>query len=298
MKKLTSTLLAVIAFLPSVFAQNIDSLQRAQEEMQQLCAKADAYTNTADSLIQYKQQKTRLISIADAVKASDYVLKAIQINKKYNDTTAVRNNFDRLGETYIMQNKFSQAKWYILQSNHISRGTRDVRHIILGLMELADVKMAIKDYTLAKKDLDEAIVLTKYSHNVPAQIEVERKLAVLYDKSGNLKEAKVQVTHYTLLAENLKKTNEQQRLANLKKAKAQQLLAIQKAKAQQLQAAQKAKTQQLQTAQKAKTQQLLAMQKTKAKPKKSSAKQNLTVPGEQSTDIATADTTTNVVQND
>jgi hypothetical protein len=297
MKKLTSTLLAIIAILPSVFAQNIDSLQKAQEEMQQLCAKADLYTNMADSLIQYKQQKTRLISIADATTASDYVLKAIQISKKYNDTTAVRNNFDRLGEAYIMQNKFSQAKWYILQSNHISRGTRDVRHIILGLMELADVKMTIKDYTLAKKDLDEALVLTKYSHNIPAQIEVEKKLAVLCDKSGNLKEAKSLVTHYTLLAENLKKATEQQRLANLKKAKAQQLLAIQKAKAQQLQAVQKAKAQQLQALQKAKTQQLLAMQKAKTKPKKSIVKQSLTVPTEQSTDITTVDSTS-VIQND
>jgi tetratricopeptide (TPR) repeat protein len=297
MKKITFTLLAVITFLPSVFAQNIDSLQKTQVEMQQLCAEADLYTNMADSLIQYKQQKTRVISIADAMKASDYVLKAIQINKKFNDTLAVRNNFDRLGETYIMQNKFSQAKWYILQSNHISRGTHDVRHIILGLMELADVKMTIKDYTLAKKDLDEAVVLTKYSHNIPAQIEVEKKLAALYDKSGNLSEAKATVTHYTLLAENLKKANEQQRLANLKKAKAQQILAIQKAKAQQLQAILKAKLQQLQAAQKAKTQQLLAMQKAKAKPKKSIVKQSLTVPGEQSTDVTTADTTISVLQN-
>lgn len=205
--------------MATALGQNIDSLQKKQDSIQHICAQGDLYTNIADSLIQYSQPKTRVISIADAAKAGDYVVKAIQINKMFNDTIAVRNNFDRLGHAFIMQNKFAEAKWYFLQSNYISRNRHDVPRIISGLLQLADVKTLIKDYALAEKDLHEAIVLTKYSYNVPTQIEAERKLAALYDRMGKLQDAKSTVAHYTLL------------VANLKKAKAQQMLALQKAKA-------------------------------------------------------------------
>jgi tetratricopeptide (TPR) repeat protein len=204
MKKITFTLLITITIITSAFAQNIDSLQKQRDSVQHICAQADLYTNLADSLIQYNQPKTRVISIADAAQAGNYVLKAIQINKMFNDTIAVRNNFDRLGQAYVMQNKFAEAKWYFLQSNRISRDRHDVPHIISGLIQLASVKATIKDYALAEKDLQEAIVLTKYSYNVPQQIEVERKLAVLYDKADKLNEAKSMVAHYTMLTDSLK----------------------------------------------------------------------------------------------
>ncbi|MBW4889478.1 hypothetical protein KXQ82_07120 [Mucilaginibacter sp. HMF5004] len=213
MKKATFTLLATIAAISAAFAQNVDSLQKKQDSIQHICAKADLYINTADSLIQFNQDKTRLISIADAAKAGELVLKAIQINKAFNDTVAVRNNFDRLGQAYVMQNKFTQAKWYILQSNRISRDRHDIAHIISGLMQLAAVKISIKDYSLAEKDLLEAVVLTKYSYNIIAQIEAERKLAALYDKSGKIKEAKSMLAHYTLLADNYKKAHTPQIIA-------------------------------------------------------------------------------------
>ena len=69
------------------------------------------------------------------------------------------------------------------------------------------MKTVIKDYDLAQKDLQEAIVLCKYEYNVPQQIVAEKQLAALYDKTGKLKEANSMVAHYTLLAEGLRKAN-------------------------------------------------------------------------------------------
>ncbi|WP_295650156.1 tetratricopeptide repeat protein [uncultured Mucilaginibacter sp.] len=207
MKKIYFTILAIVSILSAGFAQNIDSLQRKQDSVQHICAQAELYINTADSLIQFGQQKTRVISMSDAAKASDCVLKAIQTDKKFNDTLAIRNDFDRLGQAYVLQNKFTEAKWYILQSACISRDARDVPHIISSLLELAAVKTVIKDYDLAQKDLQEAIVLCKYEYNVPQQIVAEKQLAALYDQTGKLKEANSMVAHYTLLAEGLRKAN-------------------------------------------------------------------------------------------
>lgn len=219
MKKITFTLLAVIATISSALAQNADSLQRRDDSVQHICAQADLYINTADSLIQYGQTKTRMVSIADAAKASEYVLKAIQINKKFDDTLAIRNNFNRLADAYVMQNKFTEAKWYILQANTLSRKLHDTPYTINGLVKLAGVKMSIKDYELAQKDLQDAIALSQNTHNIPAQIEAEKKLAVLDDKMGKLKDAKSTIAHYTLLTTNLKKARAQQALAMQRVAK-------------------------------------------------------------------------------
>jgi hypothetical protein len=188
-------------------AQNVDSMQHRLDTTTNLCAKAELYTNIAANLIQFNQPQTRNISNADASKAVDYVLKAIHLNNKYNDTLAIRNNFDCLSQAYFLQKKYTQAKWFSLQSAQISRDRRDVPFIIKSLMQLVTIKVALKEYTLAQKDLNEAIVLAQYSNNVPKQIEVEKTLADLYSKEGKLKESVKLVEHYSLLSENLQKAN-------------------------------------------------------------------------------------------
>ena len=37
-------------------------------------------------------------------------------------------NFSDLARIYILQNRLSEAKWYLLQSNNISRRQRDDKH--------------------------------------------------------------------------------------------------------------------------------------------------------------------------
>ena len=213
MGKTIFTLFIILFLYTSVMAQNTDSLQKQTSIMQAACDNADSYINKADSLIQYNQPKTRMISISDAAKASRYVLNAIQISKTYNDTIAIRNDFDRLAETYVMQNRFAEAKWYFLQSNTISRRKHDVPRIIAGLIQLSNVKVIISDFALARKDLNEAITLAKATNNIPAIITAERKLAAIYDRTGKLKEAKNLVTSYSLLIDSLKKAHATQLLA-------------------------------------------------------------------------------------
>jgi hypothetical protein len=57
---------------------------------------------------------------------------------------------------YLLQNRFSEAKWYLLQSNTISREQNDDKHTIANLINLAIIKSAIGELPLAKIDLQEA----------------------------------------------------------------------------------------------------------------------------------------------
>ncbi|EHQ30223.1 hypothetical protein [Mucilaginibacter paludis] len=229
MKKITYLLLLLLSaqFLKAQ-AQNIDSLQRQRDTASIECAKAELFTNKAADLIQFNCQKTREISYADAGKAIEYVLKALHINSKYNDTLAVRNNFDCLSSAYFIQKKYTQAKWFVLQSNYISRYKKDVPAMINSLMRLASIKIAIKDYKMAEVDFNKAIALTKIKNDVNRQIEIEKCLSTLYTNSGKVKAATAMDKHYTLLQYNLDKSMAQQ--AKAKQLRVQKYYALLKAK--------------------------------------------------------------------
>lgn len=185
--------------------ETADSLQKQLDTAKNRCTQLELYTAIAAGLIQFDQPPTREVTYAEAGKAVDYVLKALHINSQDGDYFAIRNNFDVLSQAYFIQKKYTQAKWFNLQSNTISRDLHDVPHIVYSLMQMGTIKAAIKDYKLAQKDLDEAIVLAKYTYNLPLQIKIERQLAALYDKAGKVKEAIALQKHYSLLAANLKK---------------------------------------------------------------------------------------------
>src|SRR6185312_16229264 len=84
----------------------------------------------------------------------------------------------------------------------------ETANIISSLLQLASIKTTIKDYKLAQQDLDEAMTLAKNTYNLILQIEIEHSMAVLYDKSGKVKEAIAMQKHYSMLMANLKKAQQ------------------------------------------------------------------------------------------
>ncbi len=56
----------------------------------------------------------------------------------------------------MQQNRFSEAKWYLLQSNAIARQAENTRHLLDNLFVLADIKTTIGEIPLAMVDLQEA----------------------------------------------------------------------------------------------------------------------------------------------
>lgn len=221
MKKITFTLLILLSASGfAVNAQNTNDLQKQLDTSQNVCVKLDLYTRIATNLIQFEQPKTREVTNGEAGKAIDYVLKAIHINSQDGDYFALRTDYDLLSQAYFIQKKYTQAKWFNLQSNNISRNLYETPNIIHSLIRLATIKTVIKDYKLAQQDLDEAMVLAKNTYNLILQIEIERNMAILYDKTGNVKQAIAMQKHYSMLAANLKKAQTPSWVLAAQKAKA------------------------------------------------------------------------------
>jgi hypothetical protein len=88
--------------------------------------------------------------------AEDLVMKTAQHNMRYRVYNDASYNFSALARLYIQQNRYSEAKWYLLQSNAISREQNDDKHTIANLIDLAMIKASIGDYALALQDITEA----------------------------------------------------------------------------------------------------------------------------------------------
>ncbi|RYE19818.1 MAG: hypothetical protein EOP42_28455 [Sphingobacteriaceae bacterium] len=84
-----------------------------------------------------------------------FIMKKLKHSARYGQT-AMRIEFDNLAAFYLNHNRFSEAKWYQLRSNAISRNQRNYGQIIGSLLVLAQIKADLGDYKQADEDLTEA----------------------------------------------------------------------------------------------------------------------------------------------
>ena len=161
---------------------SLDSLKQQAKASKYELLTGPIYTEIALRYMDYdtiSNKKTRLNYQNEAL---SYIMKALHRYSKYNDTTGLRMSFDNLTKVYFAQKKYVQAKWFILQSNSISRIKKDTSNIISSLITLSAIKSDIKDYPLAMRDLNEALQLSVASHTPKVQSEVLRHFAMLYSR--------------------------------------------------------------------------------------------------------------------
>ncbi len=116
------------------------------------------------------------------------VMKTAQHNMRFRIYNDASYNFSELASLYLQQNRFSEAKWYLLQSNMISRGQNDDKHTISNLIELATIKAALGDYIQAQQDLTEAHDMAMNRGFRDDMIQIEKKmLHIKENKSPNPK---------------------------------------------------------------------------------------------------------------
>jgi hypothetical protein len=84
------------------------------------------------------------------------VMKAAQHNMRFRVYNDASYNFSELAGLYAQQNRVSEAKWYLLQSNRISKEQNDDKHTVANLIDLATIKVNIGEFALAQTDLLEA----------------------------------------------------------------------------------------------------------------------------------------------
>lgn len=131
---------------------------------------------------------------------------AIMLNKalplfcyKLQDKVGAMRCYDQMAEIFQSQKRYSEAKWFCIQSNMVARKINNTSGIVNSLVSLAHVKMSIGDHQLALHDFREAERLSisnKYQYKL---VEIKNDLSKVYTVMGNTSAASSALTEFTVL---------------------------------------------------------------------------------------------------
>ncbi len=187
------------------YASTLDSLKQALKENQYDSLKAGIYVQIAAQYLKYDTIASKRVRANYQNEAINYTMLALHGFSRYDDTLGMRMCFDYLTKVYRSQKKYSQAKWFVLQSNTISRTINDKPGIIASLLQLAGIKMDIKDYSLAMRDLNEALKLSVENHFATTEARVQENYAVLYNRTKKYGKAAIALKRMDYIYDSLAK---------------------------------------------------------------------------------------------
>lgn len=107
------------------------------------------------------------------------IIKTVKHNMSWRIYNEASYNFSDLADVYIKLHRLSEAKWFLLQSNTISREENDDKHTIANLITLALVKNDIGDAVSARADLVEAHDLANVRGMKEKAEEINKKIQLL-----------------------------------------------------------------------------------------------------------------------
>lgn len=116
----------------------------------------------------------------------------------YNDASY---NFSDLAALYVKLHRWSEAKWYYLQSNNISREQNDDKHTMNNLLGLAVIKVNIGDIPSARADLMEARDFSRSLGMQTQTADIEKQILLLAQNSANTQKPDVKYAEGTLNGE-------------------------------------------------------------------------------------------------
>lgn len=183
MKRLITLTLFLLAGFSSMAANTeLDSLKQKLQTITVDSLKGNVYQQIAEEYLKYDTIKHRGVKLYYQSEALNYTMLALHNYSYYTDTLGMRTCFNYLAKVYSSQGKYSQAKWFMLQSNKISRDRQDVPNIITSLVDLSMIKMSNNDYKLAMRDLNEALTLSTKSSSPELEALVQKNYAFLYNR--------------------------------------------------------------------------------------------------------------------
>jgi len=104
------------------------------------------------------------------------IMKVAQHNMRFRIYDIASYNFSELAKLYIKESRFSEAMWFLLQSNNISRQNNDARLTISNLMDLAIVKANMGDLNKAQEDLTEAQQMAQSQGLIANVADIQKEL--------------------------------------------------------------------------------------------------------------------------
>lgn len=190
-----------------IMLSTLDTLKQQLDTAKNDTLKSVLYGKIAAQYLDYDKLESKLKKQYQA-QALTYSYLALHLMSRMNDTIGQRNVFDGLAKVYRSQKKYPQAKWFILQSNTISRGIHDIPNIMSSLLVLANIKMEIKDYRLAMRDLDEALKLSKVNHYPKEESNVQQSYVLLYTHLKNYAKADIAAKRHDFILDSILKEQE------------------------------------------------------------------------------------------
>ncbi len=191
---------------PTVVTTNLDTLKQQLKLIINDSLKSALYLQMVAQYLKNDSAADKKTKLDDQNQALNYTYLALHLYSKYNDTTGLINCFNYLSKIYRSQEKYSQAKWFILQSNTLSRIKNDVPNILTSLIELANIKMDIKDYSLAMSDLNEALKLSTANHYPRVESHVQETYALLYSRLNDYTREAMAIKRHNFIDDSIRKS--------------------------------------------------------------------------------------------
>jgi hypothetical protein len=135
------------------------------------------------------------------VATSKMVMEQAKHNMRFRVYNDASYNFSDLAALYVKLHRWSEAKWYYLQSNNISREQSDDKHTMNNLLGLAGIKLNIGDIPSAKADLIEARDLSRSMGMQAQTAHIEKQILLLAQYNGSVSKPDVKYAEGTLNAE-------------------------------------------------------------------------------------------------
>ncbi|MCR8559455.1 tetratricopeptide repeat protein [Mucilaginibacter sp. BJC16-A38] len=136
--------------------------------------------------------------------AENIVMRTAQHNMRFRVYNDASYNFSELARLYIQQNRYSEAKWYLLQSNIISRQQNDDKHTIANLIDLATIKSDLGDFPQAQQDLSEAHDLANMRGLKEELAAIDKKMVYIKLNKNNAPKTDVRYAEVPLTKAELK----------------------------------------------------------------------------------------------
>ncbi len=175
----------IVKLRERITVMGMDSLKLIVKKYANDTLKAAIFSEIATRYMDYDTISNKRKRLSYQNNAVTYSTLAMQQYYKGGDSLGMRASFDNMAKVYYAQKKLSQAKWFILQSNSLSRGKNDIPNVITSLITLSAIKSEISDYTLAMKDLNEAMSLSEKYNYPKFELLVLKNYALLYSRMKN-----------------------------------------------------------------------------------------------------------------
>ena len=111
---------------------------------------------TVQSGASFNNFKTTLGRSSYSINTEEHFIMGNLRHSKHYGYDSVVLQYNNLAAFYANQNRFSEAKWYMLQSKYIAGNHRDYPALVYCLIVLADIKSSLGDFKQADDDLLEA----------------------------------------------------------------------------------------------------------------------------------------------